>query len=336
MNYYSKIFVVVISFIMIIASCVPAKHFQEMRDEKRLSEQERDSLLIDNKRMDVKLTELQARIAVMDKEIEELISDSTDRALRLRNTKTELDRTRRQLSNLQEAQDAIAKGSARETTRLLQQLQTTQEDLMAREDRLKEMEKTLNQKEAVLDKMSSDLEKRNERLIELESILSRQDSLVNALHETIASALRGFRGQGLSVEERNGKVYVSLEEQLLFKTGSTVVDPNGVRALKDLARVLENNPDINIMIEGHTDDVPVIPGPRMRDNWDLSVLRATSIVRILLDESSIDPQRLIVAGRGEYMPLDTDDTAGARQKNRRTEIILTPKLDELFQVLETN
>ena len=336
MNYYSKYFLVVMLFIMLIASCVPAQHFQEMRDEKRLAEQERDSLLIDNKRMDVKLTELQARISVMDKEIKELIEDSTDRALVLRNTKAELDRTRRQLNDLQEAQDAMVKGSARETKRLLQQLQTTQEDLMAREDRLKEMEKDLNEKERVLDQMSRDLDKRNERLIELETILARQDSLVNALHETIASALRGFEGQGLTVYERNGKVYVSLEEQLLFQTGSTVVDPDGIRALKDLANALENNPDISVMIEGHTDDVPVVPGPRMRDNWDLSVLRATSIVRILLEESDIDPERLLVAGRGEYMPVDPDDTPEARRKNRRTDIILTPRLDELLQVLETN
>ncbi len=335
MTYCTKIYLVLI-IALIAASCVPAKHFQEMRDEKIRSEQERDSLLIENKRLDVKLTELEARLAIMDKEIEQLIKDSTDRALILRNTKNELERVDRQLNDLQEAQEAILKGSARETTRLLQQLQTTQEDLMIREDRLKKIEKDLSEKEKVLENLSSDLDKRNARLVELESVLARQDSLVNALYETIASALRGFEGQGLSVYEKNGKVYVSLEEQLLFQTGSTVVDPNGVRALSDLAKALEMNSDINVMIEGHTDDVPVIPSARMYDNWDLSVLRATSIVRILLDGSSIDPQRLIVAGRGEHMPVEHDNSFEARRKNRRTEIILTPRLDELFQILETN
>ncbi len=327
---------IVIIVVLFVASCVPAKHFQEMRDEKVLAEQERDSLLIANKKMDVKLTELEARISIMDKEIEELISDSTDRAVMLRNTRAELERVKRQFSDLQEAQEAILKGSARETTRLLQQLQTTQEDLMAREDRLKLIEKDLIEKEQVLEKMSADLDRRNARLIELENILARQDSVVTALHNTIASALRGFEGQGLAVYEKNGKVYVSLEEQLLFQTGSTVVDPNGVRALRDLAGVLEKNPDINVMIEGHTDDVPVIPGPRMRDNWDLSVLRATSIVRILLDGTTIDPRRLIVSGRGEHLPVDPGTTPEARRKNRRTEIILTPRLDELFRILESN
>ncbi len=322
--------------VILATSCVPAKHFQEVRNEKIQSEHERDSLLIENKRLDVKLTELEARLAIIGKELEELIKDSTDRAFILRNTKNELDRLNRQFSDLQEAQEAILKGSARETTRLLQQLQTTQEDLMTREDRLKEIEIALNEKEKVLENLSIDLEKRNERLVELESILARQDSLVNALHQSIATALRGFEGQGLSVYEKNGKVYVSLEEQLLFQTGSTVVDPNGVRALRDLAKVLGKNPDINVMIEGHTDDVPVIPGARMHDNWDLSVLRATSIVRILLDGTSIDPQRLIVAGRGEHMPVESGQTTEARRKNRRTEIILTPRLDELFRILETN
>ena len=335
MNRYFRSAIVLL-LIFYITSCVPAKHFQEMRDAKNLSEQERDSLLIHNKKMEVRLTELEAKIDVMNKEIRQLISDSTDRALMLRNAKSQLDRVNRQFQDLQEAQDAILKGSARETTRLLQQLQNTQEDLMSREDRLKEIEKDLKEKEQVLEKMSADLDRRNARLVELESILSRQDSLVNALHKTIAAALRGFEGQGLSVYEKNGKVYVSLEEQLLFQTGSTVVDPNGVRALKDLARALEKNPEINVMIEGHTDNVPVIPGPRMRDNWDLSVLRATSIVRILLDGTNIDPSRLLVAGRGEFMPVEAGDTPEARRKNRRTEIILTPRLDELLKILESN
>jgi chemotaxis protein MotB len=322
--------------IVFISSCVPASHFQEMRSAKIRSEQERDSLLVTNKQMEVKLTELEARLSILDKEIDVLLRDSTNRAIMLRNTNADLERARRQFNELQETQESILKGSARETTRLLQQLQTTQVELMSREDRLKEMENNLNSKERVLQEMTHDLEKRNARLIELEGILSRQDSLVNALHKTISGALRGFEGQGLSVYERNGKVYVSLEEQLLFQTGSTVVDPGGVRALKDLARVLENNSDINIMIEGHTDDVPVTPGPRMRDNWDLSVLRATSIVRILLDGTSINPQRFIVSGRGEHMAVAAGQSVEARRKNRRTEIILTPRLDELFRILESH
>ncbi len=327
---------VLLAIIIGAVSCVPAKHFQEMRNDKVQAEQERDSLLIANKRMDVKLTELESTLAIMDQEIQRLIRDSTQRALRLRNANDELARTRRQLNDLQEAQESLLKGSARETTRLLQQLQETQKDLMAREDRLKEMEQDLNEKEKVLERMSADLDERIARLGELENILARQDSLVNALHTKISSALRGFEGEGLSVYERNGKVYVSLQERLLFPTGSTVVNPGGVKALNELAEVLEANPDINILIEGHTDDVPVVPNPRMKDNWDLSVLRATSIVRILLDDTNICQTRLMAGGRGEYMPVDESDSPEARSRNRRTEIILTPRLDELFSILDSN
>jgi chemotaxis protein MotB len=127
---------------------------------------------------------------------------------------------------------------------------------------------------------------------------------------------------------------VSLDEKLLFKSGSIVVDPAGVNALKRLATILEQNPDINITIEGHTDNVPLTTSPSMKDNWDLSVKRATSIVRILLEGGRIAPSRLTAAGRGEFIPVEAANTPTARQKNRRTEIILTPKLDELYQIID--
>jgi len=141
---------------------------------------------------------------------------------------------------------------------------------------------------------------------------------------------------GLAVEMKNGKVYVSLDEQLLFKSGSTNVDPKGVSAIKKLAEVLAVNPDINIMVEGHTDDVPYISSSTVKDNWDLSVKRATAIVRILMSNTKIDGNRIIAAGRSKYHPVINSKAPDARKKNRRTEIILTPKLDELFKILEAN
>jgi chemotaxis protein MotB len=138
------------------------------------------------------------------------------------------------------------------------------------------------------------------------------------------------------VEERNGKVYVSMDNKLLFASGSTAVGPDGQKALEELARVLEANPDINILVEGHTDDQPMRGSAQIKDNWDLSVLRATEIVRILLAKGKIAPARITAAGRSEYLPVDPADTAEARARNRRTEIILTPQLDELFRVIESN
>jgi len=152
----------------------------------------------------------------------------------------------------------------------------------------------------------------------------------------LVNALSGYADKGLSVEMKNGKVYVMLEERLLFATGSIVVDAKGVDALKDLSKVLEKNPDINILIEGHTDNVPMKGTGDMKDNWDLSVMRATSVVKIITGNSKVSPTRLTAAGRGEFIPLDKSNTVEGRKKNRRIEVILTPKLDEILKVLETN
>ena len=170
----------------------------------------------------------------------------------------------------------------------------------------------------------------------MENMLQRKDALMNDLKTSVSNALMGFEGQGLTVTQRNGKVYVSLEEKLLFSTGSFKVDPNGERAIRQLAGALAKNPEIGIMIEGHTDDVPFRMGSSIKDNWDLSVMRATSIVRILQGAADIDPDRITVAGRGEYLPIDSSDSPEARRKNRRTEIILSPNLDELYKLLELN
>ncbi|MZP82222.1 MAG: OmpA family protein [Rikenellaceae bacterium] len=234
-------------------------------------------------------------------------------------------------------------GSQQETRKVLAQLQKTQEELQVKEDALKESERRLNLRrknleelQTYLDQLKKDLDDRNARLVELEQILARKDSAVMALRRKVSDALFGFEGKGLSVKLQNGKVYVSLDERLMFKSGSHVVDANGVAAMKQLIPVLEQNPDINIMVEGHTDDVRFPERGELLDNWDLSVKRATSIVRILLDGTKISPVRITAAGRSQFLPVDPAKTPEARQKNRRTEIILTPKLDELFEILESN
>jgi chemotaxis protein MotB len=216
----------------------------------------------------------------------------------------------------------------------MNELQAAQKDLQQREADLNKLSADVNARKTELDRVQQELDQRNQRLSELEKGLQEQQAAVAALRKKVSDALLGFENQGLTVTQKNGKVYVSLEEKLLFKSGSTVVDPKGVTALKKLAGVLEQNPDINVMIEGHTDDVPVISGSNYKDNWDLSVLRATSIVRILLDGTGINPKRLTTAGRSQYLPVDPAKTAEARQKNRRTEIILSPNLEELYKLVE--
>ncbi len=189
-------------------------------------------------------------------------------------------------------------------------------------------------KERELNRLMAEVQEKEARVDELEDILHRQDSIVRDLRNTLSDALIGFLDEGLSVDIQGGRVYVSMEERLLFETGSTRVDSQGREALLELANVLAEKPEINIMIEGHTDDVPFRPGAAIKDNWELSVLRATAVLRILLEHGDIDPARFIAAGRGEHHPIDPEDSPEARRRNRRTEIILTPELDELFQILE--
>lgn len=318
------------------AGCVPTQQFRDLDDRKNLLNEERDRLFAENEQLNVDNLEMKAKINSIEtdlsgiREEQESVKAEYDR---LTEEYNELDR---RYKDLQQSQETLLTGHTRETRRLLNELQNTQEDLLAKEERLRELEENASQKMVDLERLRAELEDRNQRLVELERIMNDKDAQMRSLRDAITAALYGFEKEGLSVDIRNGMVYVSMEEKLLFQTGSIEVDPRGVQALNTMAAVLEDNPDIMITIEGHTDDVPVRSNASFADNWDLSVKRATSIVRILLGGSDIDPKRLIASGRGEYLPVDPSDSAGARQKNRRTEIILTPRLDELYRLLEAN
>ncbi|UCG28925.1 MAG: OmpA family protein [Bacteroidales bacterium] len=337
MRIFIKPAILLLGLGIITFSCVSTKQYKELQETSRKFLEERDLLKNENNKLSVLNTEMKTTVNELEKKVsdlEEEIDRKTEEADQLQKDYNLLNR---RFFDLQTAQEDLIQGNVKETRRLLKQLQTTQEELITKEDELRELERSLNSKKSNLDELQFELANKNTRLLELENILFQKDSVVNALKVKVSSALLGFENNGLTVTLKNSKVYVSLEEQLLFKTGSTEVDQNGINALKKLAKVLETNPDINIMIEGHTDDVPYLTsGGPIKDNWDLSVKRATSIVRILLDGSTIDPKRLIAAGRGEFMPVDPAKTPEARTKNRRTEIILTPKLDELFRILESN
>jgi chemotaxis protein MotB len=317
-------------------ACVPITKFKDVKKQNQSLEDERAKLKSDLEKLQVDNNELNSNLSVCEQDRKKLIADSLKRYEALRLADKDMRKLQNQYDELQSAQENLVKGSARENSKLLSQLQTTQSDLQKREEQLKLAEKSLDEKKRNLEVMQFELEKNNQKLKELQSILNRKDSAVAALKNKVSSALLGFENNGLSVNVKNGKVYVSLDEKLLFKSGSYVVEPNGVNALKKLSKLLEQNTDINVLIEGHTDDVPYRADASVKDNWDLSAKRATAVVRILLDNSKIDPVRLTAAGRSEYLPIDKSKTAQARQKNRRTEIILTPKLDELLKILENN
>jgi len=287
---------------------------------------------------------LEMEISLLNEQIYALGLDT----MRLFDRIVELESNYRQLSKSYELLSAgnqkVLEGKAKEITDLQAALIDKEKELEQREKNLDNLtrdllasERELKASQVKLEESKKEIESKQARLQELENILDKQKEAVESLRKKVSDALLVFENKGLTVNVKNGKVYVSLEEQLLFATGSTKVDAKGEEALKKLAQVLEANPDISVLIEGHTDNVPYVSSAGgIKDNWDLSVMRATAIVRILLKYGKIDPQRLIPSGRGEFVPIDPADTKEARAKNRRIEIILTPKLDELFRIIESN
>jgi chemotaxis protein MotB len=201
-------------------------------------------------------------------------------------------------------------------------------------DKYNSLNNNFNASSSKVNELSGNLKKREARLKEVEDALRKRDEATNALRDKLQKALLGFQQNGLTVDIRNGKVYVSLTDKLLFPSGSIIIDAHGKMALQQLAAVLNKETDINIAVEGHTDDKKVINLGQIKDNWDLSVLRSTSVCRYLTETEKIDPKRLTATGTSEYQPVDPDNTNEARAKNRRIEIILTPKLDELYNLIK--
>ena len=209
-------------------------------------------------------------------------------------------------------------------------------DLAVQKDQLFSIQSNLERTRKLNDSLSSSLIEREKKVKELEQILANKDKAVQDLKDRISNALLNFKENDLTVKVKNGKVYVSLAEQLLFGSGSIEVDAKGVTALQQLAKAIKDQKDIQIMIEGHTDNVPISKKSQyMQDNWDLSVMRATSITKILT-KAGVSSSQVTAAGKGEFSPLASNDNAQSKQKNRRTEIIITPNLDELFKILGTN
>ncbi|WP_395044737.1 OmpA family protein [Flavobacterium sp.] len=232
------------------------------------------------------------------------------------------------LKTLQASYNALEKDSNEALTsninknrELLAQLEAKEKSMAAEQDRL--------------NKLKAELDSSSKRLSELESYIAAKDASMKKLKETLSKSLKAFEGKGLTVEQRNGKVYVSMENKLLFGTGSWAVGAEGKTAVVAVGKVLSDNPDISVLIEGHTDDDKILGsiGGGIENNWDLSTKRATAIVTILSENKSVKKENLTAAGRGEFAPLMSNDTPEGKAKNRRIEIILTPKLDEISKML---
>ncbi len=297
-----------------------------------VSKKKYDDILAQKVRMEADLAErnaelerANARLQELDQQVKKLITDSTVLSDDLQAKSSKLAELNKEYDQL----NAYYKNLLTSSGKLNRDMAQQQEQLLAIQNNLERTRK-------MNDSLSVSLTEREKKVKDLEAVLAAKDKAVNDLKNRISNALLNFKENDLTVNIKNGKVYVSLAEQLLFASGSVVVDNKGVTALQQLAKAIKDQHDINIMIEGHTDNVPVSKiSQYMQDNWDLSVMRATAITKILT-KAGVSPKQITASGRGEYVPLAGNDTPQNRQKNRRTEIIISPNLDELFKILETN
>lgn len=301
--------------VLMLTSCVSSKVYKDL--ESRHADLKRD-----NRELKSELDRLKG----VDEELVELKTEHESLTAERDKLKNDLASLQSNYENLKSSYDALEKNSSAAIAENSRQ----NRELLAQ---LEEKEKTLAAEQARLEKLQKDLAARSQRIDELEGLIAAKDAKMNALKDAISKALTDFEGKGLTVEQRDGKVYVSMENKLLFNSGSWAVNADGRQAVNQLGSVLAQNPDISVLIEGHTDNVPYGGNGPLKDNWDLSTKRATAIVQILRENSNIDPQNLTAAGRGEYAPVATNDTAEGKAKNRRIEVILTPKLDEVTKLL---
>ena len=320
----------------VFASCVPQRLLEETKAKLSTCETEASAAKKSAAESDAKVLELKEKLTKEEKELLGLQKDTAIMGTNLKLLQNKYDKLNLVNDQLLDKYNRMLVGSEKDNAKLSGQLQVTQEQLLKKEDELKALELRLNKQQQDLEALSAELKKREARVAELEEILRKKDQAAADLKKKLSDALFSFENKGLTITQKNGKVYVSMDESLLFASGKTAVEPKGIEALKNVAKVLEKEVDINVLVEGHTDDVPMKGVGEIKDNWDLSVMRATSVTKIMLTGTTIDAKRITAAGRGEFFPLDNSKTADGRKKNRRTEIILTPKLDELLKVLGSN
>ena len=317
-----RTFVMFFTVIALATACVSSKKFKALEAQQKLCAEELAQLKKNNQDTEQKLKELQTTLNGLIKETTQLKADTTRLGSSVRTLSRELSSAMAELDDLTKTFDKYKTNGAKEASLLLKELEQKNIELQRKSEDLISLEAELKNKQKLL-------EEREQRVNELEELLKRQEDALIALKKKVTDALVGFENQGLKVEQKNGKIYVSMEAKLLFKSGSVVVEAEGKNALLQIGKALENEKELEIVVEGHTDTDKLNSASIPRNNWELSVLRATAVVEILLANSSLNPIQIVAAGRGEFQPVDLNDKA----KNRRIEIIISPDLDELFDII---
>jgi len=317
-----KQFLFIVSILTLITSCVPLKKYQDLESNYKKSQEDQSNFKTSSIDNNNKVKELNSQLTLLNTDLSSLVKDTTKMGTEFRNLQVEYDKIGELNTILETKYASLQNNGSAESARLINDLEGTRIELQRKEDRLNELEKELNARSRVLDE-------KEKKIKELQDIIASKDEATRLLKEKIAHALLGFKDKGLTVEEKDGRIYVSMEAKLLFASGKTDVSPDGKNALIDLAKVLESQTDIGILVEGHTDSDALIGSKYPHDNWELSVLRATSVTKIMLNNSTMDPKMITAAGRSQYIPKDDSDKA----KNRRIEIIITPDLNEIMKLI---
>ena len=309
--------------LLLMSGCVTMKQFDELQLQSDQITEDNRRLTLLNQDGEIDRRELTGRVEVLEKAKATLTLDTA----RLGRSLSE---ARADIQNLQNLNDVLTSESSSrmaaindENRALLEELSRNRKELQSQEDDLLRLNTNLELRE-------TELASRSQRIEELEGLLASRDAAAEALRSRLADALLGFADKGLTVEQRNGKVYVSLEAQLLFPSGSTAINADGRQALKDLAMVVSTQDNLEIIVEGHTDTDQLRSGTIPRNNWELSVLRSTAVVEILTS-AGVQPEVSSAAGRSEFHPLDPEDKA----RNRRIEVVLAPNLDALFDLIRS-
>lgn len=299
-----------------LGACVPARKYEEVNERFKAAQASESAAVAKAQQAEAALKDQQVTLEDLTRRKEMLERDTMTLGTSLRRLTTQYDKINSLNNQLLDKYNTLLAGGNQENRKLLSDLEANRLMLQNKEDSLTVLANSLHDREA--------------KLATLQAELDKKDQAMKNLKDRVSKALTGFEGKGLTVTQKNGQIYVRLENQLLFPSGSTVVDSKGRGALAKLAKAIENDKDINIMVEGHTDTDKVLPGASYKDNWDLSVLRATSVVRILLESANIDPLRITAAGKSQFQPAVPGDKA----KNRRIEIILAPDLKQLYKLVE--
>ena len=301
---------------LLLTACVPQRKYEELRSSMEAMRQSTEEALAQARDAKAALDAQAIEMGDIKRRVRQLEQDTTTLGTSLRKMQQQYDKINGLNDELLDKYNKLLSGDRSENRKLLTDLEALRLDLQNKEDSIAINGRRLAEREA--------------RLAELQAELDSKDAAMRDLKDRVSRALTAFEGKGLTVEQRDGRIHVSLENKLLFPSGSATVDQKGREALVELAKAIEGDADISILVEGHTDTDKILPGSSFRDNWELSVERATSVVRILQESSAIAPRRITAAGRSEYVPVDPADKA----RNRRIDVILTPDLTALYNLVK--